>query len=555
MFGTIRKHQTWLWAVIITVTIVTFVIYFGPQSRVDSSVRSANHGTINGKKITDQDFIDAYREVHLHHFMMSGRWPDEDKRSGFEPERETYQWLLIVQKQQDLGVHVGDQAAQQVARQMLRAFERMGVSSPQVFFDKILLPRGYQVEDFERFVRHFVGIQELITTVGLSGKLIPPDQARSLYERDHRELETEAVFFWTTNYEASVQAPPEALAEFYTNQLARYRIPDRLQVSYVRFELTNYLAQAQSQLTNLNEIVDLNFQRLDTNAFPEAKTPEEKKLKLREKVIEQQALNLARAKALDFANVLFAFNPPRPENLRQLAESNQVPVQVSQPFDRDSVPLGLEVGADFAKAAFSLTTNEPFSAPIIGQDGAYVMALDKSLPSETPALDQIRDRVLADYKRGQAMRMAYQSATAFAQSLTNSLAQGKTFTNLCADLGIKPLSLPRFSISTRSLPEVEDLVPLSQFKQAAFGTPPGKPTPVLSTRAGAMLLFVKAKLPLDTSKEQTELPAYLAQLRRTRQQEAFDEWLRRESETGLRDTPLGRPQPPPKIGAKTASAS
>jgi len=34
MFGTIRKHQTWLWAIIITLTIISFVIYFGPQSRV-----------------------------------------------------------------------------------------------------------------------------------------------------------------------------------------------------------------------------------------------------------------------------------------------------------------------------------------------------------------------------------------------------------------------------------------------------------------------------------------------------------------------------------------
>ena len=30
MFGTIRKHQQWLWIVIITLTILSFLIFFGP---------------------------------------------------------------------------------------------------------------------------------------------------------------------------------------------------------------------------------------------------------------------------------------------------------------------------------------------------------------------------------------------------------------------------------------------------------------------------------------------------------------------------------------------
>jgi len=564
MFGTIRKHQKWLWAVIITVTIVTFVIYFGPQSRVNSNVRYANHGSIDGRKITDQDFLDAWREVHLHHFVINGRWPEEDKRSGFDPERETYQWLLVVRKQEELGIRVGDQATQQMARQMLAAFERSGLSSSQVFFEKVLAQRGYGVDDFERFVRHFVGIQELINVIGLSGKLIPPEQVKALYQRDHQELATDAVFFWATNYEAKVQVPPDALAQFYTNREVNYAIPERVQVAYVWFNVTNYLPQAQTQITNLNEIVDANYQRMGTNL-----PPEEAKAKLRDQLIRQEATYLARAKATAFADVLFDTNPPKPEgqkqpalsnnqplqSLKQLAESNNLPFQVSGPFDRDSTPKDLEVGPEFAKTAFALNPEEPYSQPVIGEDGVYVLALDKKIPRETPPLDQIRDRVTADYKRAQAMRMAQQDAAGLAASATNGFAQGKSFTNICAEANVKMLPLPPFSISTRSLKEVEDSVPLSQVKQAAFGTSPGKVAPVVPTSEGAMVLYVAAKLPLAPANEAKDLPTYLAQLRRTRQQEAFDEWLRRQAETGLRDTPLARPKPPPALGAKTGSAS
>src|SRR6266446_4095535 len=53
MFGTIRRHQTWLWAVIITITIISFVIFFGPQSRFNSSGRetSVYYGSINGQPV------------------------------------------------------------------------------------------------------------------------------------------------------------------------------------------------------------------------------------------------------------------------------------------------------------------------------------------------------------------------------------------------------------------------------------------------------------------------------------------------------------------------
>ena len=151
--------------------------------------------------------------------------------------------------------------------------------------------------------------------------------------------------------------------------------------------------------------------------------------------------------------------------------------------------------------------------------------------------------------------LAQQAARAFHQTLTNGLAEGKAFTNLCAAANVKAMELPPFAISTRSLPQVEEVIPLNQLKQAAFSTQPGKASPFFGTSEGAAIVFVKAKLPLDAAKMSTNLPTYTAQLRRNRQQEAFDEWLRRESERGLRDTPLTRPQPPPKMGASGTAKS
>src|SRR5437899_10873584 len=103
MFGTIRKHQTWLWALIITAIIISFVWYFGATSKINNERRrDFNVGSINGERITQQDYVSAMREVDLQFFFFrsAGNWPtDEAKRSGWDQEREVYQLLLLIQKQ------------------------------------------------------------------------------------------------------------------------------------------------------------------------------------------------------------------------------------------------------------------------------------------------------------------------------------------------------------------------------------------------------------------------------------------------------------------------
>src|SRR5580765_3068382 len=151
MIGTIRKHQTWLWAVIITATIISFVWYFGPQSKVNTGRGGAdNLGSINGERLTREEYGEAEREVYLRHFFTTGNFPNEDARkSGFDPMRDTYYRLLLVHKQKDLGIHLSSDVVAQTARNMLRPLQKANINTPAAFVKQILEPRGFQVDDFE----------------------------------------------------------------------------------------------------------------------------------------------------------------------------------------------------------------------------------------------------------------------------------------------------------------------------------------------------------------------------------------------------------------------
>jgi peptidyl-prolyl cis-trans isomerase D len=543
MFGTIRKHQTWLWAVIITMTIISFVYFFSPYQKMTSGSGSVNLGSINGQKITREDFTGARAEVFLYYYVTHNSWPDE-KTPGFDPDRETIFRLLLLQKQKEFGIHVSDAVVAQIGREMLRPYQNKSGGSPaEIFKDQVLKQAGLTMTDFENFVRHQIGLQDLISTVALSGRLVTPEESKGLYVREHEELATEAAFFPTSNYLSGVIVTPDALGSYFTNQLPNYRIPERIQVNYVKFDLTNHLAEATNQLakmTNLDLQIEQAYHSNPTNLLQEFKATslEDAKLKYRERTLKNLEIQAARKKATEFAYLVEEQESKDPSAFSTVAKEKNLPVQVTAPFDRFDGPKDIAVGPSFASAAFSLT-NATFAGPVLGDDAVFIISLNKRIPSEAPPFEQVRARVETDYKTSVAGALARQAGNAFAQDATNQLAQGKSFAEICAAAKVKLVEIPPFSVSTQALTNY-DASTLNQFKQAAFGSAPGKVTAYYPLEDSGVVLFVKAKLPISEERMKRELPGFVNLVRSSRQNEAFQLWFRKEAERSLNDVPLLR---------------
>lgn len=549
MIGTIRKHSSLLWWSIIPLTIISFVIFMGSgPARNGNRGGENNFGSISGHKITQQALVNARNEFYLFYLMNNREWPDKNPNlSKDEIEREAYIRLLLTQKGDELGIHVSDEAAATEATRMLASFGRNGqtVTMPE-FVQQILQPEGLTAVDFERFARLDLVIHQLVQAAGLAGTLITPQEAAELYSREHQEFSTQIAFFSASNYLAQVAVTPAVVAQFYTNYLAVYRLPDRVQVGYVEFNVTNYLAQAKTELakTNLEEIVGANLRQLPPDYFPDAKTPDEKKAKIRDLLIRQRALTDARVPANEFAAAVFNLDPdkPKPENLDTVAKQKGLAVHVTGPFDNQSGPKEFSAPAEFVKKAFELNPDVPFAGPIVGSDGIYVIALAKQLPSEIPPFDQIRDQVTQDYKMEQAVALAQRAGTNFVTTLTRGLAAGKSFTSVCATAGLPPQVLPPFSLSTRELPELGGRAELNRLQQAAFTTAVGHASGFEPASDGGFILFVQSQQPVEQSVLIADLPQFTEKLRNSRESEAFQMWLNTEANRSLQDTPIFRQQ-------------
>ena len=544
MIGTIRKHSSWLWFVIIGATIISFLYWgAGPVARNSNGrVSGSGYGSLYGKEVTPEAFAAAQREFYLYYWLHYGEWPEKSPNMTHEEmEKETYVRLLLTQKAKSLGVYVSDDAVAAGAIELLRSVGgRSGQAVPmEIFLERVLTPEGLTAADLQRYLRNDLTIQQLVQTLGLAGTLITPTEASQLYNRDHQEVSAQVVFFAASNYLAQVSVAPAAVAQFYTNNMAAYREPDRVAVNYVVYNVTNYLAQSKAEWakTNLEENVDAYY-RQKASDYADSKTPEEAKAKIRELFIRNRALADARQQANDFANPLFAVEPAKAENLLSAAKEKGLTVHTTAPFAANYGPVEFDAPQTFTKAAFKLSADEPFAGPIVGPDGVYVIALAQLVPSAIPSLDQIHSRVASDFQEQQAIALARSAGTNFYLTAAMQMAAGKTFAQAAVAAGQTPQVLPAFSLSSSEVPGFDGRAELGQLKQAAFTTPVGHVSNFAPSADGGFVLFVQSMLPLDEAKKAADFPQFLTQVRRGRQNEAFNLWLQGEANRELRNTPV-----------------
>lgn len=561
MIHTIRKHSKWLLYIIAGLTIVSFVVFMGagPAGRSGRGSTGFNTniigGSIYGQTVTPQLYDEMSKDIRLQFLFNYGEWPEQIAEvTQDDLLRQTYIRMMLVEKAHQIGIHVSDAQAAQMAANLLRSpklLRALNVNASSVpllsFVNQVLAPKGMDENDLETFARNELTIEQLQQLYGLSGQLITPQEAAAEYVRQNQEFSSQIIFFSASNYLDQITLNPADVGLFYTNYMANYRLPDRVQVSYVLFSVTNYLAEALKQIggSNVDRQVEGYFEKYQMRATPDAKTPEEAKADFRKIILSQQALQNAITNANVFARTVFnvsasANKPASPNDLSAIARQDGLNVETPAPFASDYGPSEFVAPAAFTQTAFSLTPDSPISEPLPTQQGVYVIALDQALPSEIPPLDQIHARVAEDLKFREATLLAQRNGTNFVRRLTLQMATGKSFAAAGVAEGLEPQVLPSFSLATQEMPELGGHATVNQLKEVAFTTPIGTPSRFVETDDGGFVLYISSRPPIDESQMSADLPQFTAQLRQQRSQDAFNQWLQMEGSRELAGTPLMR---------------
>ena len=554
MFGTIRKHQTWLWVLVIAFVSVSMVLFFSSDSGLSRGrEREGDYGTISGRPITHEDYFNARQEVMLAYFFQTRKWPTKDEASSGRLENEIISRVFLIQKLKEMDIQVSEKTV------ALMEHAQLGDASYDTIEKEFLRPNELNIADYKRYVSHQSAIQQLFSTVSVPGRLATAAEAEALWRKENQQVAAQLAVFWTSNYLDKVTVTNGAIGSFYTNRMGFYRLPERLTAAYVEFSASNFLAEADSKLgklTNFNEIVSDYYSRgrmntnlwTDTNGVPLSEAAAKEKIK--EEFRLNEALAAARRAAAVFGTQLM--NQPdanKVSNLESLARTNNLTVKVTKPFDnRDG---GLEEFEDdpgpaargddspseslrdvVRQKAFALTDDRPvLFSPLVGKHAVYLIARQGKVPSEMQPLDKIQDKVTTDYKNFMASQLARTAGQAFHTNLTNGLTLKKSFSDLCAAEKVKTIDLPVFSASGRGLTNLDARINLRFLQGLAQSTEIGQASALLPAQPaseGGFILYAKAHPPVDEARLKTELPEFINQMRVYRQNEAFQQWFRKQ---------------------------
>ncbi len=545
MIGTLRKHSKWLWSIIITVVIVTFVIFFSPNVGMDRGGGEVSYGTLYGEPIKREDLAQAYADARLGFFFMSGgRWPTEQNAmmAGFNLDSEARRRLLLNRLVKEHGIDVGDAVVAAQIKVMF-ADQKTGGFNLQGYDDllkRTFAPAGVKEDDFERFLKRELSQQQLAQMFSVSGKLITARAADGFYRRENEQALTEFVFLASSNNLPKVKLDEAALRAYHTNNLTTYRIAERVVVNYVYFPYTNYNAEAEKELaatTNLNTLLESYyktnvFRYRDTNGT--AKTFEQARGEIRNEFRDDAARQHGFRKAGEFANELFGKegkDATRATNLFALAAAKGLPVKVTEPFTQFEGPKLTNAPGNFGHAAFQLTTEEALGQMMPGSDGVYFIAFKERLKPEDPPYEKVREKVVEDYKRFQAKELTLEEGTKLVQAANDGLAKGKSFKDTAKALGHVALEVPPFSRNTRSIEIAESRgLGVDEFRDQAFATAAGKVGSFKQAGEGGFVIYVRGFQPVTDVQVKAELPKFVESLREQRANYAFREWLSREVE-------------------------
>lgn len=537
MFQFIRKHQA-IGLIFIGIVIVSFVIFFSPnQGGGPGRLPAGALGSIGGRPIGLEEYRAAAKEARLTYMLRNqGQWPGRSGRD-WDESREAVNRLFLLDEAKRLGVVVSDEvaAARILELPFLNDERTGGFSRPAYdrFLEVIRNEGGLTRADFEQFMRHEVSLEHLVNVGGMSGSLVTPREGEARYRSGNDVYSGALVHFSASNYLASVNLSPTNLLQFYSNRVAAYRIPERLQVRYVKFALSNHLAEADQQLltrSNLSALVEAQYAQRGADSYRDASnnvmTPEAAKEEIQGEFRKGLALNEARKKANEFANRLYQMEGSA-ESLTKLSEETGMTVQTTAPFTQNSVPFDLAVNAEFTRKAFGLSADEPFATPFLGEDGVYVFAFDKRIPSEVRPFQEVEAAVTEAVRRTESRAGAEAAGRAFAEAATAALAQGKAFEAFATEAGMTSIVLTNFSSQTQSLAELPMRLTVGELLSVAGEMQAGKVSSFTPAADGGFVLFLESRNPVSEEEVTSKLPDFLAQQRQFGRFSAFMEWERK----------------------------
>ncbi len=453
---TFGKHNKTLFAILLGIIVLTFVLTIGPQSYF---------GSRQGRQETVKDFFgfNLASQEDLQALMTGARISAALHPRDTQLNRYQSDYMLV--RGAGLGL-ANDFGIPNPTPEQFKQF----LESRSAFFDDngsfstarmaeitaMFAASGITSEQISKTIVEDWRIDQVGKLVGGPGLILPFEARLRLIE----ELTRWKVVLFTSEYSAfqpEINPSEEELQAFYERNPANYEVPEKVRLKAVEFPRDNYLAEVKEPTESELENYFRENQRKFVKAPPPPKEGEEptppivpQLADVRDEVLaalkNEQASRLAEIAADNFTVRLFRESIARASpTLTKMITEAQARTKDLEPFAREQIPWQLPYDRTQLQNSYQLNEVDYFSDVARDRQGnAVVLLFEEKIPSHIPPFSEVKEQVAAKYKQEERRKLFDAKGREIHQALQDGLASGKSPDDLASELNLASKVFPEF---------------------------------------------------------------------------------------------------------------
>ena len=253
-FQKIRNKQKWLFGIIAIPVIIGFVVMFTPDAtdtllgRNNQRSQLVNFGEINKKPVSNDQWLNA-RGIVISRFGVETLSRMINQLGDDYLDRMIIDTLVEMEMLERYTIRPTTSDALDLLVEQIKAEAlRRGLSTGEVAQNMTKQTEASLL----RLQKYLIGTEQLRQLAGIADGLVSEKEAEIQFREENEKFEAESIIISHTNYLPLVQIDDNALKSYYTNSLSKYRISESRQLSYVTFQPTNFLKEAETKYLNLS---------------------------------------------------------------------------------------------------------------------------------------------------------------------------------------------------------------------------------------------------------------------------------------------------------------
>ena len=409
MFEFIRTHKR-LMQIFLMLLIVPSFVLVGVSSYQSGGDAANAVATVDGKKITQQEWEEAQRQQLDRYRQMLGERFDQKMFETPEARQSVLDNLVaeraLAAEMAKNHLTVDDQSlAQAIAG--IESFRGADGAFDMEQYKAILASQGMSPAMFDASMRRDMALQQLTTSIQ-STAFAPRTVAKRLSDINDQEREVQELIFPVAEFLPQVKVTDAMIKSYYDKNAALFQVPEQVTVEYVVLNADVVESQVAVSDAEVTEFYNKNQKRFGTE---ERRTASHILINA-----PKDASSSDKAAAKQKAEAILAEVRKNPADFAKIAkEKSQDPGSAEMGGDLGVVEKGAFV-APVENAIAKLKQGE-ISGVVESEFGYHIITVTNVTPAAIKSLDEVKGEITAELTKAKMSKKFSELAEVFSDTV------------------------------------------------------------------------------------------------------------------------------------------